>query len=241
VAYHAIVNGLNGDTKLEQVSARFDGTTAEFNGTVAGSGDAGGKTARIEMWTNNGRVEDILRLFISDKTAPMTGAFTFGGHLDIPPGPEPFLLRMKMSGDFGVAGGKFANRETERDLTRLSDSAEKHHESAEEQPAGNVLSDLKGHGSAVNGIATLTNISFTIPGAKAWMHGTYGLTDYKVDLHGTLSTTGNPSDAATGFKSFMVKVITPFFKKKHAAKLVPFKITGSYSNVNMSLDLGRGK
>jgi hypothetical protein len=241
VAYHAIVDGTKGDTKLEEVSARFDRTTAEFKGSVAGSGQASGKIASIDMWTNNGRVEDILRLFISAKTAPLTGAFTFAGHVDIPPGPGPFLRRIKMSGDFGVAGGKFANRETESDLTRLSDSAEKHHDSAAEQPAVSVLSDLKGHGSAVNGIATLTNISFSMPGAKARMHGTYGLIDYKVDLHGTLLTTGNPSDATTGFKAFMVKVITPVFKKKHSAKLVPFKITGSYSNVNMSLDLGRGK
>ncbi len=83
-----------------------------------------------------------------------------------------------------------------------------------------MLSDLKGHGSVVNGIATLTNISFSMPGAKARMHGTYGLIDYKVDLDGTLLTTGNPSDATTGFKAFMVKVITPLFKKKHSAKLV---------------------
>lgn len=100
------------------MSARFDRTTAEFKGSVAKSGEASGKIASIDMWTNNGRVEDILRLFISGKTAPVTGAFTFAGHLDMPPGPEPFLRKIKMSGDFGVTGGKFANKETETDLTR---------------------------------------------------------------------------------------------------------------------------
>ncbi|MGH9695045.1 MAG: hypothetical protein ACRD5Z_12920, partial [Bryobacteraceae bacterium] len=85
------------------------------------------------------------------------------------------------------------------------------------------------------------NLSFTIPAAKASIHGTYSLIDYKIDLRGTLLTTGNPSEATTGFKSLMVKVITPFFRKKHTAKVVPFKINGSYSNANMSLDLGRRK
>jgi hypothetical protein len=146
-----------------------------------------------------------------------------------------------MSGDFGIVRVKFANTETEGILTRLSDSSEKHRENAPEKPSANVLSDLKGHGSAVNGTAMLSNVSFTIPGAKAWIHGTYGLIDYKLDLLGTLLTTGDPSDAATGFKSLMIKVITPFFKKKHAAKVIPFRITGSYSNMNVSLDLGRGK
>jgi hypothetical protein len=241
VEYQATVDGTKGDTKLNEVTARFDDTTAEFKGLVANGSGTDGKTASIDMWTNSGRIEDVLRLFISDNTAPMSGAFTFAGHVDIPPGPEPFLRRLKMSGDFGVVAGKFANSQTEGDLTRLSDSSGKNREKAGEQPPSNVLSDLKGHGSAMNGIATLSNIAFTIPGAKAWMQGTYGLIDYKIDLHGTLLTTGDPSHATTGFKSLMVKVITPFFKKKHAAKLVPFKITGSYSNVNLSLDLLRGK
>jgi hypothetical protein len=241
VAYHAMVDGTKGDTRLDEVTAQFDHTTAGFKGSVANNHEANGKSVSIDMWTNSGRVEDILRLFISGRTAPMSGSFTFAGHADFSPGPEPFLRRLKMSGDFGVAGGRFANRKTERDLTRLSDSSGKAAESAAQQQEANVLSDLKGHGSAVNGTATVSNLSFTIPAAKASIHGTYGLIDYKIDLHGTLLTTGNPSDATTGFKSLMVKVITPFFRRKHTAKVVPFKITGSYSNVNMSLDLGRRK
>jgi hypothetical protein len=241
VAYRATVNGMNGDTKLDEVTARFDHTTAGFRGSVAKSGNTNGKTASIDMWTNSGRVEDVLRLFISDTTAPMNGAFTFSGHVDVPPGPEHFLRKLRLSGDFGVASGKFANTETERDLTRLGESSQKSKHQAAAQPSAHTLSELKGHGAVVNGVATLSNISFSIPGAKAWMHGTYGLIDYKVDLHGTLATTGNPSDATTGFKALIVKVITPFFKKKHSEKLVPFKITGSYTKLHTSLDLRRGK
>lgn len=237
VSYQATVDGMKGDVALNEVTARFDQTIAQFKGSIAATGNTPGKTASIDMWTNRGRVEDVLKLFISDKTAPMNGGFTFAGHFDIPPGPEPLLRRLKMSGDFGVAAGKFANGETEGDLTRLSDSSK----TPAEQPDGNVLSNLKGHGAATNGTATLSNVTFGIPGAKAWIHGTYGLIDYKIDLHGMLLTTGDPSRATTGFKSLMVKVITPFFKKKHAARLVPFKITGTYSNVNVGLDVGAGK
>ena len=233
--------GTDGDTKLEEVTARFDHTTTELKGSVAGSSVAGGKVAALDMWTDSGRVEDILRLFISAKTAPMSGAFTFSGHIDIPPGPQAFLRRVKLSADFGVARAKFANTQTESELRRLSNSSHQHRGHASEQPSPNVLSDLKGHGSAVNGVATLSNVSFVIPGAKAWVHGTYGLIDYQVDLHGTLLTNGNPSEATTGFKSLVVKVITPFFKKKYSEKLVPFKIRGSYSKMDTSLDLGSGK
>jgi hypothetical protein len=157
--------------------------------------------------------------------------------VDIPPGPAPFLRRLKIVGDFGVAQGKFASTKAESDLTRLSNSSQKHQKDESDRPSSNVLSHLKGHGSAVDGVATLSNVSFTIPGVAARIRGTYGLIDYKVDLHGTLLTSGNPSQATTGFKSLMVKVITPFLKKEHSQKLVPFKITGSYSKIDTSLDL----
>ncbi len=235
VAYRASVDATNGDTTLQQVSARFDDTNANFRGEIAGSPDGSGKSVSIDMWTNSGRVQDVMRLFTSSPLSPITGTFTFSGHVTVPPGPEPFLRRMRLSGDFGVGHGAFTNKETERDLTRLSDSSHKR-KARRSDLTTNVLSDLKGHGETRDGVADLTNVSFAFPGAKAWIHGTYGLIDYKIDLHGRLLTTGNPSDATTGFKSFMVKVIVPFLKHTHKAKIVPFKITGTYSNVNTSLD-----
>lgn len=240
VAYQAMVDGTNGDTRLDRVTARFDHTIASFKGAIAKSGNADGKTASIDMWTNSARVEDVLDLFISAQRAPMSGRFSFSGHVDIPSGPAPFVRRLKMTGDFGIAAGEFANSVTESNLTRLSNSSKKRVE--EEQPrASAVLSDLKGHGTAVDGIATLSNVSFAIPHAKARMHGTYNLLNYRVDLHGTLLTSGDPSQATRGFRSLMMKVITPFLKRKHTAKVVPFKITGSYQKVDTSLDMGRGE
>lgn len=243
VAYHATVDGTNGDTILNEVTAHFDHTVGHFKGTVAKGNSPKGKIASIDLWTGDGRIEDILRLFTSAETAAMTGTFSFRGHTDLPPGPEPFLRKLKLTGDFGVAAGTFANPKTETGLTRLSDSAiEKDHgKSAAEQSPDRALSDLKGHASAVNGTATLSDVSFGIPGAKARLHGRYGLISHEIDLHGTLLTTGNPSSTTTGFKSLMVKVITPFFQKKQAAKVIPFKITGLSSHMKPSLDVGRRK
>jgi hypothetical protein len=33
-----------------------------------------------------------------------------------------------------------------------------------------------------------------------------------------------------------LKAITPFFKKKHDVKVVPFKITGTFADASVSLD-----
>ncbi len=235
--FHATVDGTNGNTLLQSVIAHFDRTTAVFKGSVSGKEGEKGKTASLDMTAANGRIEDLLNLFISSKRAPMTGGVSVRAHVELPPGPEPFVSRLKLQGDFGVDAGKFTDAPTEADLTRLSESAEKRKKVNPEDPE-RVLSDLKGHVSAIDGTATFSNLSFSVPGAKAEMHGTYRLTDYKIDMHGTMLTTGNPSDATTGFKSFLMKAITPFFKKKASQKVVPFKITGNYANPVVALDLG---
>jgi hypothetical protein len=67
------------------------------------------------------------------------------------------------------------------------------------------------------------------------------LSYYEFELLGTLVTTGLAGYSTTGFKSFVVKAITPFFKKRHSEKVVPFKLTGKYGNVSCSLDLGSKK
>jgi hypothetical protein len=65
--------------------------------------------------------------------------------------------------------------------------------------------------------------------------------NYKVDLHGVLTTTGQPGDATTGFKSLVVKALTPFFERRHSEKVVPFKMTGNYGKTVILLDLGSKK
>jgi hypothetical protein len=91
--------------------------------------------------------------------------------------------------------------------------------------------------TARNGIATLQNISFTIPDADAEVHGSYNLQNENVDLHGTLRTSGKVSAATDGFKSVLLRALTPFLKHQSHQTFVPFKITGTYPDADISLDL----
>jgi hypothetical protein len=238
-AFQARVDGTNGNTVLDRVDAQFDHSSLVVSGSIAGAKGRKGRTLTLDVAGGSGRIEDVLDLFIEARRAPMTGAFTLKGHLDVPPGKSSFLTRLRMSGDFGVANGRFTDKQTQADLNRLSESAEKTKDPAAKDDI--ALSDLKGHGEIRNGVATLTDLHFNVPGATAVMSGTYSLLNYDVNLRGELFTDGKPWTATTGFKSWVLRAITPFLKKKQNLRVVPFKITGNYNNTNVGLDLGGKK
>jgi hypothetical protein len=232
--FHAAVDGRGGDTFLENVIGHFDRTTLEATGRVAGEN---GKLVSLDFFGTDGRIEDLLNLFIKAKRPPATGSVIFRAHVEVPPESESFKKKLKLVGDFGIGGGKFTNPGTQGSIGRLSESAQKAEKREHPEDPSTVLSNLKGHVVARDGIATLSNVSFSVPGAYARMYGTYSLIDYTVDLHGTLITTGKVADATSGFKAVLVKAITPFFKKRASAKIVHFKITGKYQHTTVSLAL----
>ncbi len=98
-----------------------------------------------------------------------------------------------------------------------------------------MLSDLTGHVVIRKGMAELTQVAFTFPGASATIAGHYDLLAKQVNLKGTLRTQGALSDTTSGFKSVILKVATPFFKKKHTT-VFPFTITGPTSAPKVGLD-----
>jgi hypothetical protein len=239
--FHAIVNATNGDTYLESVQAHFWQTNGFIVGKVAGQEGDKGKTAVFDITSSNGRIDDLFRMFVLAKQPPFFGSVDLRAHAEIPPGPEPFLKKLKMQGDFGVQSGRFHNAGTQSSINHLAESARGESKKQQDEDPDTVLSNLAGHAEVRDGVANFTTLSFHIPGAFAQLHGTFGLISKKVDLHGKLQTTGAPADATSGFKSLLLKVITPFLKKKPAVTVVPFKITGTYDHVSVGLDLGAKK
>jgi AsmA-like C-terminal region len=239
--FHAVVNGENGDTFLEQVTAIFGKTTMWTEGSVAGESGQAGKATSLELSVKDGRIQDLLLLFATSPRAPMSGLATFQARVSIPPGGRPFLRKVELQGDFGIDEGTFTKPDTQRDINHLSEGAlgENRPKTAEnEDDPQTVLSDLKGHIVLKDGTARFSNLSFRVPGAVAQMDGSYNLISERIDLHGTLKTHSEPSETTQGMKAFMLKVLDPFFKKKPAGYIMPIKITGTYLHPSFGLDLG---
>lgn len=230
-AYRVEINVLDRHLGLSEIRAGFDETEVRATGSIANG------NLSLALSSERARIQDLMGLFISAPQSPMTGEMGLNLRIDVPPGNEPLLGKMSATGEFGVVRAAFAEKDIEEGLTRLSDST-KAGKSLDVNRSGMVLSGLKGQVSATGGVAQLSHTEFVMPGAHAWLDGKYNLSTYKSDLHGVLITTGNVSDAETGFKSFLLKVATPFMKHRKGNKFVPFKVTGPYGHTDISLDLG---
>ena len=234
--YRAEIDGTNGDTHLTRVESRFGKTTVISEGDVMGHPGEHGKTLRLAMTLNGGHIEDILTLFSASARPAETGDLQLRVKLEVPPGPQGFLKRLRADGKFGIERGRFTNPGVQMPVNRLAESARGESKTREEADPETVLSNLKGQVSANGGIARLSNISFTEPGSLAEVEGTYDLVSSGLDLRGVLHTNGKLSDTTSGFKSLVLKAIGPFMKKK-SITVVPFTIKGTSHDPAFALDL----
>lgn len=223
--FEARVNGRTGDVALTRLLARLGGSGIDSHGEVAGARGQKGKTTSLDLTVMNGRIQDFLFLFLKDKVPPMNGKFTFRGHATLPPGKEPFNRKVQLEGDFGIDEARLNNPQTQGKLEQLSERAE----GEKDAPPERIVSDLKGHVVLRNGIATFSHLTFRVPGAKAKLHGTYSLITHQIDLHGKLSMQAKLSQATSGMKSFLLKVMRPILKKNHhGGGVVALSVTGIY-------------
>jgi hypothetical protein len=263
--FSAYVDATHGDTYLKQVDGDFWNTHVLARGSVATSSNGKGKTALIDLESRKARIEDLLLLFVRAKRAPMSGDVAFQAHAELPPGEQRFLKKIRLQGNFGIAGGSFAKTSTQKGVDELSAGARgekniskeiqkddktgdktpedgKHKDHREDRAAPETaLTDLQGQVDVINGVAKFADLSFRVPGAHARIYGTYNLIDYKIDLRGQMRVDSQISNTTSGAKAFLLKVMNPFFKKKRKGEVVPVKIGGDYDHPTFGLDLNDKK
>jgi hypothetical protein len=233
--FQAIVDGTNGNVTLQEARSRLALTTVDAAGEIAARGHDQ-RSAALTLEIPQGRVQDVLLLFIRAPKAPMSGVAGFRGKALIPSGPRPFVERIVMEGDFGVNAGHFTSGHTQQSLDKLSAKARGNSEKDEDDPSS-VLSDLKGHAVLRDATVTFTGLQFRVPGALAKMHGTYNFETERINLRGTLLLEQKLSKTSSGIKSVLLKALDPFLKKnKGGGAKMPVRITGTYSHPHYSTD-----
>jgi hypothetical protein len=234
--FNAYVDATDGDTFLNQVDADFWKTHVTAQGSVATSPNGKGKTALINLHSKNARIQDLLLLFVQANRSPMSGTVTLQAHVEIPPGDEKFLKKVKLAGGFGIAGGTFSQPSTQKGIDQLSAGALGEPQKDRSDPE-TAIADLNGAVNLLAGTAAFSDLSFRVPGAHARVHGTYNLINDTIDLRGQLRVDSEISKTTSGAKSFLLKMMNPFFRKKRKGEVVPVRISGTYDHPTFGLDL----
>ena len=232
--FSGIVNGMDGDVSLSSVQAQFGRTALASQIEVAEKGHSEGKTVSLTATEQQGRIQDWLLLLAHAETPALNGAMNFRVQVTVPPGKQSFFERVNMRADFGIEAASFVRATTQHEVDNLSLVGEGEKEN--DNPAS-IVENLKGHVVLNHAIATFSDLSFSVPGARARLHGTYGLLTQNIDLHGSLQLDHKLSKGTKGMKSVLLKSVEPLLKKKKAGEIVPINVGGTFSHPSYGLDV----
>jgi hypothetical protein len=221
--YKAVVDGTNGDTILKEVDARFLHSRLISTGEVVRVEDPHGHRILVKTVSKGARIEDLLQLAVGNDPPVMTGPMELNATVEIDAGPEDYLDRMKLKGDFSVNSLHFSNPDIEKKVATFSNKAQGKPESdVESTPA-----TLQGTYSMDNGAVNFSSLHFEVIGATVDLAGTYEMDDGALNFEGALKMDAKLSQTMTGVKSFFLKAVDPFFSKHGAGTYVPIKISGT--------------
>jgi AsmA-like C-terminal region len=232
--FRSVVDATRGNVTLNDVEAYFRRTNVHAEGKVAPEDERAGKSVSVNLTVRNGRIEDVLDLFVTDRVAPMTGAADFQARVVIPPGDKPFLKKLNMAGNFSIADAVLTNPGRQDQVDAMSKRASgKAKDPETERISGRIEGSFLTH----EGVARFDPVSFKIPGANIAMTGEFNLLNENLHFHGDAKTSAELSDQAKGVKSALLKPLNRLFKKKDAGADVPVEMTGTYDRPHFGLDL----
>ena len=233
--FHAVVDGTSGDTHLEEVDATLGQTHIVAKGSIAGRRGEKGRTTSLDV-SADGRFEDILRLAVKAQKPPMRGGITLATSFILPPGETDVPHRMKLKGSFKIRRGRFSSDTVQDKIDELS---RRGRGEPENENVTNVLADFGGNFALSNGQLDLPKFQFTVEGARVALGGNYGLPSQKLDFEGSLFLDAPLSKTTTGFKSLLLKIVDPLFRKQGAGTVLQIVVSGTVDQPSFGLDKGR--
>src|SRR5207248_6616919 len=136
----------------------------------------------LDVNCRQARIQDLLRLFVTDDHPPLDGPIILRAHVVLPPTHRPFIRRVKLEGNFTINEADFTNSRTQEKVDELSARARGNKAQIKSKNGPeHVAEDLKGDVRLRDGIATLSSALFAVPGAVARGSGTYDVMTQAID------------------------------------------------------------
>lgn len=245
--FHAIVDGTNGDTYLQPVDAWLEKTHILATGEVVRSAGAPGKDIRLDVTVDPGRIQDVLLLADKDPQPLMTGDLRLHTKFDLPPGPDSVTDRLTLQGTFGLENAVFTSEKIQSKVDELSLRGQGHPKKAKQasqaldngtaQPGdAGITSEMRGDFTFGAHKLTLSALNYRVPGAAIALTGSYNLDGQALDFSGTARLDAHISQMVTGWKSWLLTPVDPFFAKNGAGTQVPIKVGGTASRPDIGLN-----
>lgn len=235
--FNAVVDGTSGDTYLQPVEARLGESQFVCRGAVV---NIKGKGHRIDLQVNVpvGRIQDFLQLAVKTEPTVMTGVIGTEAKLQIPPGKQSVSQKMTMDGRFTLGQIHFTNPEIEDKVDGMSLRAQG--KPGKAQPgATDVASQMTGQFAMGSGALRFRELDYTLPGASVRLNGVYTLDGQKFEFVGKVRTEAKLSQMiASGWKSWLLKPVDPFFHKHGVGAEIPVKISGTNGKPHFGLHFG---
>jgi hypothetical protein len=232
--YRAIVDATNGDTILERIDATFLQTSLVAKGGVYDVEGVHGRLVTLDIDMPSGRLEDIMHMAVKTSQPPMTGGLRLRTNFNLPPGDADVVDKLKLDGAFTIDDGRFTNAEVQQKINELSRRASARESKAVPQPA----SYFSGRFELADGQLALSTLTFNVPGAIVELSGQYSLTREILAFNGSLYMDAKVSQTTTGWKSLMLKVVDPMFRKD-GRTVIPIKIGGTRDEPSFGMDARR--
>jgi hypothetical protein len=227
---HGNLSAENGDLEIRAIDVKIRATNIHAVGSIKGAP----KLTNFDISVANGRAQDVMEPFVH-RDVPIIGPVWLKGHAYVGPPGEGFLDRLRVTGSFDVPKEKLTDKESEKSLSAFSERARGDRKpntgvTSDHQPVDDskdVLSSIRGSVAIEHGVASSSHLTFNVTGAQATLTGTFQFHGEVAHLAGNLKMDTDISHATTGFKSFLLKPLAPFFKKKNVGAVVPIAVTGT--------------
>ncbi len=245
--FHAIVDGVTGDTYLQPVHAQLGRSRFTVNGSVVKARDAAGqphgRDITLDVVMDGARIEDFLKLAVRTDPPVMNGNLSMKARIYIPPGNVPMPDKLQLNGNFDVRQASFNGPQIQQKINLLSRAGQGHPKDPDlhvnpPQPENDAPAEVKGDFNLATGRMDFPNLEFDVPGAKIDMAGVYTLDGSSFDFHGQAKLDAHPSQMTTGWKSALLKMADPFFAKQGYGTVVPIEVHGTKSDPHFGLDFG---
>lgn len=246
--FHARVDGTDGDTWLEPVHATLGRSHLTARGKIVRigaqpggvAGQPAGHEVALTVNVDRGRIEDFLRLATQGEPL-LSGVLAMRTSLDVPPGKEKVPDRLRLNGTFTLNDVQFTNSKMQNRIDELSLRGQGKPQEAKHPDAVNVRSAMHSDFRMENGVITLPNLQYTVPGAEIDLKGAYGIAGGTLDFKGTAQMHATVSQMVGGWKGLLLTPLDHFFRKGEAGTAIPVVIQGTRKDPQFTIDFGRFK